>query len=47
MNLEFSNNLNYFQTGIFNVLNDKKAELIQNNEKVFNLSIGTPDFKLI
>lgn len=45
MNFEFSNNLNYFQTGIFNVLNDKKEKLIANGKKVYNLSVGTPDFK--
>ncbi|MDR3595319.1 aminotransferase class I/II-fold pyridoxal phosphate-dependent enzyme [Clostridium sp.] len=45
MNLEFSSNLNYFQTGIFNVLDEKKAELIKSGKKVFNLSVGTPDFK--
>lgn len=45
MNMEFSNNLNYFQTGIFNVLDEKKAMLIANGNKVFNLSVGTPDFK--
>lgn len=45
MNVEFSNNLNYFQTGIFNVLDEKKAELIASGRKVFNLSVGTPDFK--
>ena len=45
MNLQFSNNLSYFQTGIFNVLNDKKSKLIANGKKVYNLSVGTPDFK--
>jgi LL-diaminopimelate aminotransferase len=45
MNFKFSNNLDYFQTGIFNVLNDKKEQLIKNGKKVFNLSVGTPDFK--
>lgn len=45
MNMEFSNNLNYFQTGIFNVLDEKKAMLIANGKTVFNLSVGTPDFK--
>ncbi len=45
MNIEFSNNLNCFQTGIFNVLDEKKAELIFSGKKVFNLSVGTPDFK--
>ncbi|WP_297421996.1 aminotransferase class I/II-fold pyridoxal phosphate-dependent enzyme [Clostridium sp.] len=45
MNIKFSNNLNYFQTGIFNVLDEKKAELIASGRKVFNLSVGTPDFE--
>ena len=45
MNMEFSNNLKHFQTGIFNVLNDKKDELIKNGKKVYNLSVGTPDFE--
>ncbi|MCQ2025586.1 aminotransferase class I/II-fold pyridoxal phosphate-dependent enzyme [Clostridium butyricum] len=45
MNFEFSNNLKYFQTGIFNILNDKKAELIKQGKKVYNLSVGTPDFE--
>lgn len=45
MNMEFSNNLKYFQTGIFNVLDEKKNELIKNGKKVFNLSVGTPDFE--
>lgn len=45
MNFEFSNNLNYFQTGIFNVLDEKKADLIKAGNKVYNLSVGTPDFE--
>lgn len=45
MNFEFSNNLNYFQTGIFNVLDEKKAALIKAGNKVYNLSVGTPDFQ--
>lgn len=45
MNMEFSNNLNCFQTGIFNVLDEKKAKLISSGKKIFNLSVGTPDFK--
>lgn len=45
MNFEFSNNLKHFQTGIFNILNDKKDELIKNGKKVYNLSVGTPDFE--
>lgn len=45
MKFEFSDNLKYFQTGIFNVLNDKKIELINKGMKVYNLSVGTPDFE--
>lgn len=45
MNLTFSKNLDYFQTGIFNILNEKKQELLKNGMKVYNLSVGTPDFK--
>ena len=45
MNFEFSNNLKHFQTGIFNILNEKKDELINNGKKVYNLSVGTPDFE--
>ena len=45
MNFEFSDNLKYFQTGIFNILNNKKEELINQGKKVYNLSVGTPDFE--
>lgn len=45
MDFEFSHNLEYFQTGIFNILEEKKQELIKEGKKVFNLSVGTPDFK--
>lgn len=45
MNFEFSNNLKHFQTGIFNVLDEKKLQLIKEGRKVYNLSVGTPDFK--
>jgi len=33
-----------FQAGIFAVLNEKKEELIKQGRKVYNLSVGTPDF---
>ena len=45
MNINFSKNLDYFQTGIFNVLDEKKNEVLKNGGKVYNLSVGTPDFK--
>ena len=34
-----------FQAGIFAVLNKKKEELEQQGRKIYNLSVGTPDFK--
>lgn len=34
-----------FQAGIFAVLNEKKEELIRQGRKVYNLSVGTPDFQ--
>ena len=45
MIFQFSNNLDYFNTGIFNILDEKKQELINKGKKVYNLSVGTPDFK--
>lgn len=36
--------LNHFQTGIFAALDAKKAELIKQGKKIYNLSVGTPDF---
>ncbi len=34
-----------FQAGIFARLNDRKEELIKKGKKIYNLSVGTPDFK--
>lgn len=45
MKMNFSKNLEYFQTGIFNVLDEKKDEVIKKGGKVYNLSVGTPDFE--
>ncbi|WP_294372607.1 aminotransferase class I/II-fold pyridoxal phosphate-dependent enzyme [uncultured Clostridium sp.] len=45
MKFEFSDNLKYFQTGIFNILDEKKNGLIKQGKKVYNLSVGTPDFE--
>ena len=36
--------LNHFQTGIFSALDAKKEELLKSGRKVYNLSVGTPDF---
>lgn len=43
--MEFSNLVNSFKPGIFAALNEKKEELIKQGRKVYNLSVGTPDFK--
>jgi len=37
--------LSHFQTGIFADLNEKQLELIKRGKKVYNLSVGTPDFE--
>lgn len=39
-----SRRLQHFQTGIFAALNEKKEELLKSGKKVYNLSVGTPDF---
>ena len=43
--IQFSEMMNGFKTGIFATLNEKKEELIKEGRKVYNLSVGTPDFK--
>lgn len=43
--IQFSEMVNGFKTGIFATLNEKKEELIKEGKKVYNLSVGTPDFK--
>jgi len=45
MEFKFSDRVNSFQPSIFTVLNEKKEELIKQGRKVYNLSVGTPDFK--
>ncbi len=37
--------LNHFQTGIFASLDEKKQQLLNEGRTIYNLSIGTPDFK--
>ena len=44
MELHFAKRMESFQPGIFNVLNDKKNEMIRQGRQVYNLSVGTPDF---
>lgn len=45
MEFEFSRKSNSIEGGIFNILNDKKKDLLNRGIKVFNFSIGTPDFQ--
>lgn len=45
MEIQFSERMKDFEAGIFQVLNEKKLELEKQGKKVYNLSIGTPDFK--
>lgn len=44
-NSHFSSMINDFKQGIFGALNEKKEELLKEGRKVYNLSVGTPDFK--
>jgi LL-diaminopimelate aminotransferase len=37
--------LSHFETGIFAALNEKKNEMVRSGRKVYNLSVGTPDFE--
>ncbi len=37
--------MNHFEEGIFQVLNEKKQKLEAEGKKVYNFSVGTPDFK--
>ena len=40
-----SQRLNHYGTGIFAALDEKKQQLIDSGRTIYNLSIGTPDFK--
>lgn len=44
MNIETASRLTHFKTGIFAALDKKKEELLTSGRKVYNLSVGTPDF---
>ena len=45
MELHFASRMEAFQPGIFNVLNDRKLAMEAEGRRVWNLSIGTPDFQ--
>lgn len=45
MELKFASRMKDYEEGIFQVLNEKKNELLAKGRTVYNLSVGTPDFK--
>ncbi len=45
MEYKCAERLNHFTTGIFAALDEKKAQLISEGRHIYNLSVGTPDFK--
>ena len=45
MEYRHSDRLDHFQTGIFAAMDEKKTELMKKGIKVYNLSVGTPDFR--
>ena len=45
MEIKFADRMKDFEEGIFQVLNEKKNERIAQGKTVYNLSVGTPDFK--
>ncbi|MDD2978555.1 MAG: aminotransferase class I/II-fold pyridoxal phosphate-dependent enzyme [Hespellia sp.] len=45
MNYVFSEKAGAFEGGIFAILNDRKLAMEKQGRKIYNLSIGTPDFK--
>ena len=44
MDIQFAERMKDYAAGIFQVLNDKKEEAEKNGRKIYNLSVGTPDF---
>ena len=45
MEFQFAKRMDQFQEGIFSMLDNKKKEVEASGRKVYNLSIGTPDFQ--
>ncbi len=44
MNLQIADRMKDFEEGIFQLLNEKKEAVEKTGRKVYNLSVGTPDF---
>ena len=45
MIFETAEKMKQFETGIFNILDDKKKELEKQGRSIYNFSVGTPDFE--
>lgn len=45
MEFTFSEKSQMFQAGIFAVLNERKEALLKQGKRIYNLSVGTPDFQ--
>lgn len=45
MKIQFAERMKAYEEGIFQVLNEKKNQLLVQGREVYNLSVGTPDFK--
>lgn len=45
MEFRFASRMDQLQPGIFNVLDEKRKEMEAAGRKVYNLSVGTPDFQ--
>ncbi len=44
MNLQFADRMTDYEEGIFQILNEKKNDAVRQGKKIYNLSVGTPDF---
>lgn len=44
MSIQFADRMKDYEAGIFQVLNEKKDEAEKQGKKIYNLSVGTPDF---
>lgn len=44
MKIQFAKRMQDYEEGIFQVLNEKKKALEAQGQKIYNLSVGTPDF---
>ena len=45
MKIEKADKMKGFEAGIFTILNEKKTEVERTGRKIYNFSIGTPDFE--